>query len=153
MIPAVPPRGSTPDSVIRARLLVEFPRLVDYSITDGINPGYNCIGWTENPGWPRKIWPPRWYPNEDPLVVMDRFYASLGMTRGASLDVPIDKEFTVVALYGDAKGPQHAALRDAADPDWWESKLGDMWRVMHQLAQLEGGFYGDVVAIYSRRRP
>jgi hypothetical protein len=126
--------------------------MANYSITDTINFGYNCIGWSENPGWPRNIWPPRSYQTEDPQLVMDRFYGGIGMRKDGVAPAP-DFAGTVVALYADSKGPQHAARRDRDDPDWWESKLGLNVRVMHRLEELEGGMYGDVVAFYTRRDP
>jgi hypothetical protein len=83
---------------------------------------------------------------------MDRFYAEIGMQK-QTVEPPADFPGDVTALYANAAGPQHAARRDRGEPEWWESKLGLTFRIMHRLKELEGGAYGDVVAFYLRREP
>ena len=148
----MPPRGRDPTAAETAFLKGHFPRLADYSVTSVADLGYNCIGWAQNPAFPVKIWPPRFYPGQDPSALFDRFFSDLGLKRTGDRPT-LEFAGTVVALYATAAGPQHAARRDAGFPGWWESKLGDYVRVMHKLEELEGGTYGDVVAFYTRRDP
>ena len=84
------------------------------------------------------------------MDVMHLFYTSIGMQRVVTEPDPGTKDVTVVALFGRATEPTHAARRDAEDGTWWQSKLGSSWRIMHRLEELEGGMYGDVVAYFIR---
>ncbi len=59
---------------------------------------------------------------------------------------------TVVALYALDGRPTHVAIRDSLLPEWWESKLGSSWRILHRLDELECPGYGQVVGFYVRVR-
>jgi hypothetical protein len=93
------------------------------------------------------VWPPAYFPG-DPLAAMDAFYAGLGFKRVEQ--APADGD--VVALYAHEGRPTHVALRTAADPDWWESKLGKDCRIIHRLEELVGDQYGTILAYYVRSK-
>jgi hypothetical protein len=136
-----------------------FPKLIlrDYCISDSASTKYNCLAWTmgytdrnifgsdvlkEIPG--KK--------NEDRNTTIsdyDDFYKKkLGLSPTKSLS-PNSK----VALFAIGNDPQHVALLKF-DCFNAESKLGGGPgagpRILHELSELEGGVYGDIVRYYEK---
>jgi hypothetical protein len=46
--------------------------------------------------------------------------------------------------------PTHAAIQ--IDYDWWESKIGQMGIIEHDLFEIESDIYGEVTQIYMKRK-
>lgn len=142
----VPPKGREPSREEALRLATAFPTLSRFTVTDEPTRTYNCAGFTVKPYDPEWIWPPDRQPTRPPKDVLDDFYRGKGMTwmvtepRRAS-------NVVAVALYA-TDTPTHVALRIRDDPEWWESKLGPGWRIVHRLRELEGPAYGRLVGFY-----
>jgi hypothetical protein len=117
-----------------------FPKLKireDWRITDGECPRYNCIAWsaghTTTWDWPG-----------DEVKDFDAFYKKLGLVPLAPGENPSDAD---VALWVDSRGtPTHGCRR--LTNDWWESKLGSSFRIVHRLRELESDGYGTVLKFY-----
>ncbi len=82
------------------------------------------------------------------MQVFDRFYSVRKQLHRVATEPPPEHK-TVVALYGNAGEPTHVALRLADASEWWESKLGLSYRVVHRLRELEGSGYGSVIGFYT----
>lgn len=60
----------------------------------------------------------------------------------------LEAEFEKIAIYGVDGEALHVA-RQLSDGRW-TSKLGDGIDISHQLAELQGGIYGNVICVYRR---
>lgn len=140
-------------SVESQELLKVFPGLYEFVITGPPSTAaqhYNCVGWTANPQNPHHRWPPDIMPHLDPMAAMDAFYATRQLFPDPN-EPDVNCTGPVVALYADGAMPKHVALRRPDFPGWWESKLGQWFRIVHRRADLEGLKYGRVVAFYWRK--
>lgn len=131
-----------------------FPNLVDdeYEVTSPQSREYNCIAWaagdTENWWWPSADdhWPDG-IPRRNTVVSFILTFQFLGYE--VCDDGNFEAHYEKVALYANAKGPQHMARQLASGV--WTSKLGPEWDIQHLTAQaVEGEAYGEVV-LYLRR--
>lgn len=129
-----------------------FPLLkVDnYCVTGPATGTYNCIAWSvgNTSSW---VWDDvDAAGNKNGTVEysdFDAFYAARGLTPVANA-TPSNP---VIALYGTASGPTHAALNTGAACGSFESKLGANVRIAHSAPDLEGGStYGDLNRYYVR---
>lgn len=140
-----PPYGRLPTDAERFEQERLFPNLQRWSVTGEEDDNYNCIGWSlggEQFGW---VWP------GDSIADFDALYESQGYIVSDN-DHP-ERGKRKIALFCDAEGvPTHAA-REVADGGWWESKKGHQHRILHRLAELEGGFYGNVQRRYEKPAP
>jgi hypothetical protein len=128
-----------------------FPSLVNYVVTSPETGLYNCIAWAlgDNTRW---WWPTRrrgvYWPDgircDNSIEAFDDFF-SLG---GAIItnDASLEAGFAKVALFADGLNPTHAArqLPNGA----WTSKLGSSIDISHNVLDLEGPAYGQIVRIY-----
>ena len=133
----VPPKGRPATPGERAILLGWFPALTDFSITDGQARDYNCVGWTV--GRRAFICGP------SHIRALDGFYSLFSRTFQTS---PPGVGQDAVALYCTNQEWKHVALRLPGYDDWWESKLGPSFRIVHRLKDLEGVQYGRVIGFY-----
>lgn len=86
------------------------------------------------------------------LKSTDEFFAQRGFK---AYDTLPDTR-TIIALFAKKGGvhgpdeivPTHSALYKGGD--WWESKLGSSYRIVHKLKQLEGRKYGTVYRYYGK---
>ena len=137
------PKGRPPDSPEASALRGLFPSLGEFAITGEPSAAYNCVAWT--------LGERRWIEAGKSIAQVDRFYASRAF-RIVSAPVPGEQ---VVAAFATVRRFTHVALQLEDDPDWpdwWESKLGQSWRIVHRLHELEGSRYGTVVRFYAKRR-
>jgi len=148
--PAVGGRDPTAAEKTDARR--KYPRLVDsdWCVTGPATSTYNCIAWTIGVT-SRWVWDEvdtAGDGNGDVSVAdFDAFYDRHGL-KPVQNQTPTDAE---VALFGNSTGPTHAARRSSQACDgtpMFESKRGENIRILHQVSQLEGGFYGDIVKFY-----
>ena len=72
---------------------------------------------------------------------MDNLYGSYGLK-------VVPRSQAEVALFVKNGVPQHGAVRISGD--WYESKLGSSYRIVHRLEDLEGDAYGKVEKFYGR---
>jgi hypothetical protein len=125
-----------------------------HSVTSPAASSYNCIACAaeQNNKWwwpdPRGYWPPG-VTREETLAAFIAAYETLGY---AACDNSLpEAEVEKIAIFTDGAKPTHAA-RQLADGTW-TSKLGQAEDICHQtLDALEGGLYGSVAQIMSRKR-
>lgn len=137
-------------------MLASFPNLVDYDITSEPTPDYNCIAWaageTERVWWPHRdsndgYWP-EGVPRSTSLKAFEAAYATLGYVR---CDAPILEDgVEKVAIFASAGKCTHAALQ--LPNGRWTSKMGADHDIEHELTQMSGGFYGNIVRYMKRPR-
>ena len=144
-----PPRGRPPTPHELTDHQLAFPFLKRFSITGEADPSYDCVSFTVMPHAPTKLWPSPALVEVGGFEALDVFYRQRNFCRLDS--VPNDHEVTCVAVFGLDDKPTHVALRDR-HAEWWESKLGAGIRILHRLAELEGGRYGRIVAYYAMPR-
>ena len=141
-----------PNASTRALLSSAFPNLGadDYCVTGPATPTYNCYAWSIGVT-------NRWVESEVDTAGdndgtleysdFDQLYARHGL-RPITNATPVNP---VVALYGTATAPKHAALNTGAACGKFESKLGQHVRISHWMRDLEGGsVYGDINRFYVR---
>ena len=112
----------------------DHPNLEIARITD-VDQEYNCIAWSlritdEFMGRYRQDY--------------DQLYLAHGYIRVK------DEGNAIIALYELDGKVTHAALRFSNN--WWESKLGRDYRVLHTLEELRGGIYGEVTRFYGQEK-
>jgi hypothetical protein len=132
-----------------------FPRLTEHNhiATSDPTPAYNCVAWAlgiDNDNW----WPidDYYWPDGVPREYsVDAFVVAFGLQRYALCDKRnFEKGFEKIALYARNGVPTHAARQLTSGR--WTSKLGQLDDIEHaSLADLEGGTYGQVVAIFRRQ--
>lgn len=135
----------------------KFPslRTSHFRMTSPATGDYTCIGyaagdvdrvWLPDP-WPDGVfyWP-EGVPREHTIATWTRVFESIGYRpwENAAAEPGIEK----VALYADAKGPQHVARQ--LPNGRWTSKLGKLEDIEHELHGLEGASYGEVVLVLGR---
>jgi hypothetical protein len=132
-----------------------FPRLrgAAYQITSPATEVYNCVAWAaQDVGrwwWPdllkQRYWPAGVIRLET-LTAFQELFVALGFVdcQDESLEPGVEK----IALFADDQGPQHAARQ--LPNGRWTSKLGELEDVEHDLHDLEGVEYGNVVLVMRR---
>jgi len=135
------------------RLFKSFPRLRNstYRICSPETPAYNCIGWAIGRSdlmmWPDKqvSWPPL-CPLEETIDAFTVAFRNLGYE--SCKDEQFEQGFEKIALYAKEGKPKHAARQLANER--WTSKLGQNVDIEHDLLDLEGPEYGQVVMFFRR---
>lgn len=130
-----------------------FPLLINFElIPNSESMEYNCISHTLNItndiSWPHddnNYWPVKRELNKDSF---DSFYGYHGFEKIDFLDFSYDSKYTKVALYCNKGIPTHASLQ--VNYGYWESKIGQLGTIRHDLFEIEGNIYGDVVQIYRK---
>jgi hypothetical protein len=133
-----------------------FPGLADgdFRVTSPKTNRYNCIAWAagdiNNWWWPsagtREFWPPL-VPRERTLSAFEQAFATLGYV-ACSSDL-VEAGFEKVAIFAEPSGlPTHAARQ--LSNGRWTSKLGTMEDIEHDLKDIEGEIYGEVIRILKR---
>jgi len=127
-----------------------------YEITSPFDKTYNCIAWAA--GDQRQWWEPDpmgeyYWPREAPrrytIGAYQRAFETLGY-RQCSEDTYEDGT-TRVALFGKGDVATHASRQISSTR--WTSKLGDNVDITHDLQDVCGDLYGQVVMILSRAEP
>jgi len=136
------------------RLKAEFPKLShpQDKKTSEADPGYNCIAWAFKDNqkwwWPHKraFWPKK-IRNLTPMEAFDELFIEDGWEETEVLK--FEEGYEKIALFSKNGNPTHAArlLKNGK----WTSKLGGEIDIMHDLHELEGPAYGNVVKIYRKR--
>jgi hypothetical protein len=128
-----------------------FPLLVDYElIHNSESDDYNCISYTIGVK-SEIIWPN--YEFEWPVKrdlskeSFDSFYEYHGYEK-CSMDFSYDPIYTKVALYINVDKCTHACIQ--YNDVFWESKIGSLGIIRHDLFELEDDVYGKVVQIYRK---
>ncbi len=142
-----------------AELEALFPKLrtTAYRVTSPQARDYNCIAWAarDSARW--------WWPDDDPdndavywpagvaweetLPAFVAAFATLGYVSTA--DETYEPGFEKIALFTNAAGlPTHAARQLPGGR--WTSKLGFLEDIEHDLQDLAGTEYGEVVQILKR---
>jgi hypothetical protein len=136
---------ANPDGFFRA-----FPALRrgKVNVTSPVDAIYNCIAWAANDN--KRWWWPSvysyWPSTVDKKESIDAFgavFETLGYTQKSSSEFEKGKE--KVALFALAGKPTHAA-RQLPDGSW-TSKCGKNVDISHDLTDVEGPVYGQVVLI------
>lgn len=131
-----------------------FPNLTNYDVTSPSTPTYNCIAWAagQDDSW--------WWPHPDYFWLPDlplntsvenfaRLFERLGYEVCESEE--LEQNYDKVAIYAKDGECTHAA-RQLPD-DRWTSKLGKSEDITHHdLIDLSGSLYGDVVRLLRRKR-
>ena len=157
---SIPPKGKLPTSYELNYIQTYFPNLKENewkktgNETGIFGPtAYNCYAWSlcrDDIGWIEQIIDA--LGNNNNILDMsdfDNFYRNRGyvICGDCISDCTPEKNMRKIALFCKNKIPQHAS-KEAADDNWWESKLGGNIRIMHRLEQLEGEMYGRVCRCY-----
>jgi hypothetical protein len=128
-----------------------FPLLTNYElIIDSESFSYNCISHTINIK-DKNYWPTNeyWPTNRDlSKSSFDEFYEYHGFKKLNYLDISYDPNFIKVALYSKDGIPTHASIQ--IDGDFWESKIGQLGIIKHDLFEIEDSVYGEVTQIYRK---
>lgn len=128
-----------------------LPNLVKFEIKpDTESDTYNCISHTiglkDRWSWPSSSWIDN---NSD--ISKDSFisfYKYHGFEVCKNLDISYDEKYIKVALYINNSKPKHASIQ--IDFDWWESKVGQLGIIKHDLFELEDDTYGNVEIIFRK---
>jgi len=64
------------------------------------------------------------------------------------LDFSYDTKYIKVALYSNKGVPTHTSIQ--FDEFFWESKIGELGIIRHDLFEIEDDIYGRVVQIYRK---
>jgi hypothetical protein len=131
-----------------------FPNLEKYQITSPPSEKYNCIAWAAGHAtqwwWPEEgpdIYWPAEIPQEETLPAFSALFAHLGYLPCGNSDN--DEGFERIALFADDNGfPTHAARQ--LPNGRWTSKLGRAEDIEHELGDLEGKEYGNVIRVMRR---
>jgi hypothetical protein len=128
-----------------------FPLLTDYELTpNSESKDFNCISHTlglkDKNAWPDGdgYWP---VSNEKTKEAFDEFYEYHGFEK-CSLDFSYDPNYIKVALFLNDGFPTHASIQ--IDDFWWESKIGQLGIIKHDLFEIEDDVYGEVSQIYKK---
>ena len=125
------------------------PKLVQ--VTSSATPKYNCIAWAagDNRSWwwpsPDGYWPPG-VPQRATLDAFRQAFGAIGYTTARGTNVEPNKE--KVAIYALNDVPTHAARQ--LPNGKWTSKCGRNVDIEHDLHELEGSCYGQVVVMLER---
>ena len=145
--------ASSPTTEIETYLSSRFPRLTsgDYCITGGESRDYNCHAYAAGSSSDFRTGPEidRDWGNNDGNVTFadfDAYYRSEAGLIPAEDYCPDDTKVVLFAKNGSIK--HSAKIVSTACGEMAESKLGNKWRIIHELYQLEGGPYGNVVRYY-----
>lgn len=129
-----------------------FPKLLrGYIVLEPATRRYNCIAWAM--GDTSRWWHPGsgYWPaaarRADTVAGVSDMLLSEGFEQADSSEP--EPGVRKVTLYAKADRPTHMALQQPNGK--WSSKLGDLELIEHDLDQLEGVVYAQVVAIYARR--
>jgi hypothetical protein len=133
-----------------------FPLLTDYElIPNSESMEYNCISHTLNINndisWPfdnNNYWP---VSRDLTKESFDKFYEFHGFEKMNLLDFSYDPKYIKVALYTNKGIPTHAAIQ--VDEFFWESKIGELGIIKHDLFEIEDNVYGEVTQIYRKLKP
>ncbi len=135
---------------------INLPNLGDrnHRVTSEMTPRYNCISWSVREDL-ISLWPDddnRWptsVTREESMDAFLQFYTMIGFERISLNAIHYEPGYEKIALYADTAGPCHAARQIPSGR--WLSKLGRLADIEHNdLNCLEGGAYGNVVAIFKR---
>jgi len=66
------------------------------------------------------------------------------------LDFSYDPKYIKVALYTNKGIPTHASIQ--IDDYYWESKIGRLGIIKHDLFEIEDNVYGEVSQIYRKTK-
>ena len=146
-MPAVRPVARLRWAAILTRTFQHSPNIVhcEWSVTEGVNPAYNCIAWTVGRTDVLMWW--QLDTNGNGVVEegeFDDFYDSYDYT-------PCALEEAQILLFRNAAGSvTHAAIKRTeactCGAGRWkmvESKRGTGLKIEHRRDQLNGGLYGD----------
>ena len=95
---------------------------------------YNCISWTLGAT-------DSWVNPTQTVGGMDKLYGSYGYS-------VVSEDKAQIALFVKSGVPQHGAVNVSGG--WYESKLGQWYRIVHRLNDLEGETYGTVEKFYAK---
>ena len=137
-----------------------YPMLTNFKLYDNSETYfYNCISYSIG----RKdvfTWPGRsvnddvisyWVGNDVvTFESFDYFYNQHGYELCGNIDIRYDPNYTKVALFIKNGIPTHASIQ--IDENWWESKIGVLGIIKHDLFEIEGGNYGQVEYIYKKKK-
>ena len=129
-----------------------YPLLTQFElITDSESYDFNCISHTigvfDKSYWPtgdENFWPVK---KETTKECFDLFYEYHGFEK-TSLDFSYDSRYIKVALYTNNGIPTHACIQ--YNDIYWESKIGSLGIIRHDLFEIENNRYGQVTQIYKK---
>lgn len=138
-------------------LFRQFPKLrgSKHKINSPASFQYNCfafaIGNKRQFWWPDEegFWPAG-HRREESVEALVDVLKTFGFSECADGDFEVGHER--VAIYAKAGIPQHVSLQPTNRKGMWVSKLGDLHDIIHELASLEGGDYGCIVAFLKRAK-
>ena len=116
-------------------------------------PEYNCIAWALNKidefWWPHPeaVWPMS-SPEEETISAFQMTFSIFGYE--PCENGQLESDYEKIALYAKNNRPKHAArqLKNGK----WTSKCGSSVDLEHELHELEGERYGQVVMYFRRKR-
>lgn len=125
-----------------------FPRLKKskFQILSPESIDYNCVAWAVGINdmvyWPTGMtfWPLN-CPRAETIEAFVTAFATLRYQ--PCKDGKSEQRFEKIALYAKEGKPKHAARQLRSGK--WTSKLGSSFDIKHDLEDLEGGVYGNVV--------
>lgn len=136
---------------------IDLPSLTtgNHTTTSPATTRYNCVAFSIHDDLV-SLWPdddnrwPETVPRQETIRAFELFFLQLKFIRVSLDNTHYEDGYEKVALYADQGVPQHVA-RQIGDGRW-KSKLGELADIEHRdLAALEGGQYGYVVAIFRRK--
>ena len=90
-------------------------------------------------------WPVK---NELSIESFELLYTYKGFKKLNYLDISYDPNFIKVAIYTKDNIPTHAAIQ--INDLWWESKIGRLGIIRHDIFEIENVVYGEVTQIYRK---
>ena len=142
---------------LQASLVIAKRGITCRAVTSVATDKYNCIAWAMSDQtqwwWPngKGFWPGR-TKTQSLQPTLENFHIAFA-TRGfvPCVGPAFEPGFEKVALYAKSGEITHAARQ--LPTGFWTSKLGPFVDVEHDLAQIEGLDYGNVVAFMRRPIP
>jgi hypothetical protein len=128
----------------------------DYCVTSEETDEYNCAAWavsaTDQNWWPG--YPEDHYWPEDGIDSVDYFisyFKKQGFIVCKPSESDLESGFEKIALYARSDSPQHLARQ--LNNGKWTSKCGEWEDIEHDLKDVAGLSYGEVVKIFKRPLP
>lgn len=94
----------------------------------------------------------RGVPRSRAISSFKKLFGLLGY-EDCDLDTKFERGTKKVAIYAKGGDVKHAAIQSPQHGGRWHSKIGGNVNILHELDELAGEFYGEVVLVMRQQRP